>query len=135
VERCGSAGKQVFIIDLFPGKRTALPQNLAEVMARRDEIVYSERIRSDVRSRDMVRDFQTLVQELMKELPPETAARVRHEPRFIQMMSEQAPMTITRIVRENAEEQPASGDYDFSARTIGVLSQSGYEMARKALRA
>ena len=135
VERCGSAGKQVFIIDLFPGKRTALPQNLAEVMARRDEIVYSERIRSDVRSRDMVRDFQTLVQEVMKELPPETAARVRHEPRFIQMMSEQAPMTITRIVREHAEEQPASGDYDFSARTIGVLSQSGYEMARKALRA
>ena len=46
VKRCGSAGKRVFIIDLFPGTRTALPGNLAEAMARQSEILYCERIRS-----------------------------------------------------------------------------------------
>ena len=48
IDRCGPDGKRVFIVDLFVGQR-ALPSNIMEVLARRDEIVYSERIRSDLR--------------------------------------------------------------------------------------
>ncbi len=44
-DRCGPAGIRVFIVDLFLGQR-ALPSNMMEVLARRDEIVYSERIRA-----------------------------------------------------------------------------------------
>jgi NTE family protein len=69
MERCGSAGKRVFIIDLFPGERRHMPNNLLEVISRRNEIVYSERIRNDLQTRQTVRDFQSLVQELMAELP------------------------------------------------------------------
>ncbi len=133
VERCGSAGKRVFIIDLFPGKRTPLPQNLADVMSRRDEILYSERIRSDIGTRDLVRDFQRLVDEVVSELPPDVADRIKHRPRFIQMMGEDAPMTITRIVREHGEDAPSSRDYDFSRKTIEQLLESGYRMTRKTL--
>jgi NTE family protein len=50
IERCGSVGKRVFIVDLFADQKP-LPQNLVEVWMRRDEIVYAERVRSDVRER------------------------------------------------------------------------------------
>lgn len=133
MERCGSAGKRVFIIDLFPGKRKLMPNNLLEVMSRRDEILYSERIRNDVHTRQMVRDFQSLVQELMAELPLESSQRLRHQPRYIQMMGEEAPTTITRIVREGSEDEPASREYDFSHQTLTQLIGNGYLMARSAL--
>ena len=133
VKRCGSAGKRVFIIDLFPGKRNALPGNLAEAMARQSEILYCERIRSDVKTRDLIRDFRKLVDEIVAEMPADTVARLRHRPRFIEMMGEDAPMTITRIVRENSEGEPSSKDYDFSRQTVDQLIESGYRMTRQAL--
>ena len=40
-ERCGEISKRVFIVDLFPSQQP-LPENLAEVLMRRDEIVYAE---------------------------------------------------------------------------------------------
>ena len=133
MERCGSSGKRVFIIDLFPGKRRLMPNNLFEVMARRDEIVYCERIRNDVHTQQMVRDFQSLVQEVMAELPAESVQRLRHQPRYIQMMGEEAPTIITRIVREGSENEPSSREYDFSRQTLSELMGTGYEMARLAL--
>jgi len=133
MERCGSAGKRVFIIDLFPGERRLLPTNLLEVMSRRDEIVYAERIRNDVQTRQTVRDFQSLVQELMTELPLESAQRLRHQPRFIQLMGEEAPTVITRIVREGGENEPSSPEYDFSSQTIKHLIEAGYRMGRLAV--
>ncbi len=133
IERCGSAGKRVFIIDLFPGRRGQLPGNLVEVMSRQDEILYSERLRNDVRTRHLIREFQKLVNDLMVELPPETLQRLRHQPRYIQMMAEEAPMTITRIERKVSEHEPLSREYDFSRPTLEELEASGYRTARKAI--
>jgi len=133
VQRCGSAGKRIFVIDLFPGKRSTMPANLAEAMARQSEILYSERIRSNLSTRDLVRNFSKLVDEIVAELPAATAALIRHRPRYIEMMGQDAPMTITRIVRENCEDEPSSTDYDFSRQTIKQLIESGYDMTRKAL--
>lgn len=133
VQRCGSFGKRVFIIDLFPGKRSAMPANLAEAMARQSEILYSERMHNDLITRTLVRDFRRLVDEIVADLPASAAERIRHRPHFIAMMGEDAPMTITRIVRENSEDEPSSKDYDFSRQTIDQLIESGYRMTRKAL--
>ncbi|AYH44987.1 FAD-dependent oxidoreductase [Azoarcus sp. DN11] len=133
VQRCGSAGKRVFIIDLFPGKRNAMPANLVEAMARQSEILYCERVRSDLSTRELVNDFRRLVDEIVAELPAATAERIRHRPRFIALMGEDAPMTITRIIREDSEDEPSSKDYDFSRLTIDQLIESGYGMTRKAL--
>ena len=56
-ERCGAAGKRVYIVDLYSAARP-LPKNLMEVSARRDEIVYSERIRRDTSARDIARGLR-----------------------------------------------------------------------------
>lgn len=133
VERCGSAGKRVFVMDLFPSQRNILPDNMSEVMARQSEILYSERIRNDFKTRALVRDFRKLVEEIVDELPAASAARIRNRPHFIQMMGEDAPMTIIRIIREHSEDEPSSKGYDFSRQTIEQLKQSGYCMTRKAL--
>ena len=131
--RCGSAGKRVFIIDLFPGKRSLLPQNLLDVMGRRDEIVYAERIHTDLRMSNLVRDYQRLVEEIVHELPADAAKRIQHQPRFIQMMGGEAPMAITRIVREHSGHVPFAKSYDFSLKTVEQLIHAGYRMAKKAI--
>ncbi len=66
IERCGSAGKRVYIVDLYPGKA-------------------------------------------------------------------QAPLQITRIVRESLPGDPAASGYDFSDKSLTQLIEAGYRMAIRAL--
>ena len=133
LQRCGTAGKRVFVIELFPGNRTALPANLSDVLTRQSEILYSERIRNDVQTRELVRDFRKLIDEILAELPAVDAARIRHRPHYIELMGQDAPTTITRIIRDDGEDEPASKVYDFSRRTIEQLVESGYRMTLQAL--
>ena len=62
---CGSAGKRMFLIDLFPAQRRGMPENLSDEMLRRDEILQVERVRNDMRTRYRVREFQRLVDEMI----------------------------------------------------------------------
>ncbi|HET9718110.1 MAG TPA: FAD-dependent oxidoreductase [Pseudolabrys sp.] len=132
IERCGAAGKRIFIVDLFPGRKQ-LPANIVEVMFRRDEIVYSERIRNDVRTRNLLHDFRRLVEDILVDVPPEKRTQITQRPPYIQLMGDIAPTMITRIVREMAEDEPLSKDYDFSRLSIEQLKQSGYRATVNAL--
>jgi NADPH-dependent 2,4-dienoyl-CoA reductase/sulfur reductase-like enzyme/predicted acylesterase/phospholipase RssA len=132
VERCGAAGKRVFIVDLFSAMRP-LPTNLMEVQARRDEIVYSERIRKDVASRERIQDYRQLIEEVMSLLKPGAVARVMERPLYIELMGDVAPITITRFVRAGASGESAARDYDFSRASIERNIGDGYEIARKQL--
>lgn len=132
VARCGVAGKRVYIVDLFASRRP-LPTDLTEVIARRDEIVYSERTRHDMRTRDLVRDFRRLVHEMLDQLDPAAVTRIRQRPSFIQLMGDVVPPTITRIVREGNEQEPASKDYDFSRKSIEQGKREGYRTAMSTL--
>jgi predicted acylesterase/phospholipase RssA len=132
LERCGSAGKRVFIVDLFPSKKR-LPTNLLEVMVRRDEIVYSERVRNDVRTRALVRDFRKLVQEILSDVTADKLVQIKNKPRYIQLMGEVAPTAITRIIREVSDDEQLSKDYDFSRESLKQHMQQGYVAAKGAL--
>jgi predicted acylesterase/phospholipase RssA len=132
IDRCGESGKRVFIVDLFSAIRP-LPTNLMEVQARRDEIVYSERVRNDVANRERVQDFRQLIEELTSMLKPAVAARVMERPSYIQLMGDVAPITITRFVREGAAGESAARDYDFSRLSIERNKREGYDNARQKL--
>jgi NTE family protein len=132
-ERCGAAGKRVFIVDLFPGRKE-LPANIVEVMFRRDEIVYSERIRNDERTRNLLHDFRRLVDDILVDVSPEKLMQIKQRPRYIQLMGDIAPTIITRVVREMAEDEPLSKDYDFSALSIEQHKQRGYSATLDALK-
>jgi NTE family protein len=49
VEIGGLTGKNVFVVNLWADKR-ALPRSIPEVLARRDEIVFAEKIRRNIRT-------------------------------------------------------------------------------------
>lgn len=132
IDRCGPDGKRVFIVDLFSGEK-ALPTNLLEVMARRDEIVYAERVRNDLRVRELKDAYRGLVQSILHEVEPHLREKIRQRPQYIQLMGDGAPMTITRFVRKGPGNEPSSRDYDFSDVAIAANQRSGYEIARQVL--
>lgn len=132
IERCGPDGKRVFIVDLFSGSGP-LPGNMTEVLLRRDEIVYSERVRSDLRHREKVGAYRKLIDRILEHLEPAEAARIRHRPEYIQLMGDGAATRITRFARNGNGRQTASLHYDFSAATIRMHLAEGYSVARATL--
>jgi NTE family protein len=134
IQRCGVAGKRIFIVDLFPSVRP-LPGNLMDVALRRDEIAYAERVRRTCDEQATLSDFRKLVDEIVGQLPSETAGKVRQWPRYTELMSSAASLSITRILRPAGSDESASRDFDFSLASIRANSLSGYETAMKMLRA
>jgi len=130
--KAGANHKDIYVIDLFPGQRR-LPSNLGEVITRRDEIAYGERIRRDAQVRELVHDFQALVSEIMMSVDAETAARFRQRSHYIDLMGLDWTSTITRIVRDSHTGEWPAMDYDFSAATIARHKGQGYEIARRRL--
>lgn len=129
----GPDNKQVFLVDLFPGKRP-LPTNLGEVLTRRDEITYGERIRNDSYLRELAQEFQALVSEIMMTIEPDVAARLQQRPRYVQLMGGYGTTTsITRIVRDGSSRESLAAHYDFSTQTINRLKKEGYLAAKKLL--
>jgi NTE family protein len=135
IERTGAARKRIFIVNLFPNKQP-LPTNLVEVQGRRDEIVYTERIRRDSAQQALVSDFRKLVDAILAHAStPAGAAEVRQWPAYSQLMGDEDPrLDITRITRAGSEGEPASKDYDFSRTSIANHMRAGYDMATLALR-
>ncbi|MCY1501385.1 3-phenylpropionate/cinnamic acid dioxygenase ferredoxin--NAD(+) reductase component [compost metagenome] len=131
-ERCGEMSKRVFIVDLFPSNRR-LPENLLEVLIRRDEIVYTERVRNELRVNERIADLRNLVAEIMENIEPETCVRLRQRPSFIRLTGHAPPTVITRIVNEGEEGEPLFLDNDFSWQTVERHKKVGYETAMRTL--
>lgn len=131
-EHCGPGRKRVFVVDLFLRER-ALPANMLEVMARRDEIVYAERIRKDVHYAETASAYHALVDDIMQRLNPDDAQKIKQWPAYIQLMGYGAAPEVVRIVRPPHEDEPASRDYDFSDIAIEGYQREGYLAAKLAL--
>lgn len=119
-------------MDLFSGARP-LPSNMTEVLLRRDEIVYSERVRSDLRHREKVGAYRKLIDRILDRVEPSEAARIRYLPEYIQLMGDGAATRITRFARNGSHRQSAPLHYDFSARMVRMHRAEGYAVARKTL--
>jgi NTE family protein len=132
VERCGAEGKRAFVVDLFAGERP-LPQNMVEVMARRDEIAYSERVRNDLRWRETAGAYRRLVEGILEQVDPAVQAKIKQRPLFIELMGVGAPLQVTRFVRAGQPGEPASRDYDFSAEAIRRNQEEGYALVKQTL--
>jgi NADPH-dependent 2,4-dienoyl-CoA reductase/sulfur reductase-like enzyme len=132
IDRCGPGGKRVFIVDLFAGHRP-LPTTLMEVMARRDEIVYSERVRSDLRLRELVGAYRVLVDGILDLVDPAAREKVKQRPLYIELMGDGATTSIVRFVRQGLPGEPSSRDYDFSDISIRFNQEQGYATAKETL--
>ncbi len=134
IERCGRIAGRVFVVDLFSGARP-LPSNLIEVMLRRDEIVYADRVRNDLRFEENANDFRDLVERITSQLDPETAARMRQLPEYIRLMGSRAPVRVFRIALDGqaGARDTFARDFDFSDTLIAALSELGRSEALAVL--
>jgi NTE family protein len=120
IEVGGLTGKNVYVVNLWLAKR-ALPHSIPEVLARRDEIVFAEKIRRNIRTWEYIDDYRQLVEEIMASVEPNTAAQIRRRPRYIETVGETCPLSVTRINREPVEGESLSRDYEFSRKSIDQL--------------
>lgn len=133
IDRCGLESKRVFIVDLFADQKP-LPCNMMDVMARRDEIVYSERIRNDLRVQELISAYRGLVDEVLSFVGSAASKKIKQRPRYIELMAGDTPMDITRFKRTNAAGELFWHDYDFSQETIQLNQSEGYALVRKTLK-
>ncbi|WP_175787220.1 MULTISPECIES: FAD-dependent oxidoreductase [Burkholderia] len=126
IERCGRIAGRVFVVDLFSGPRP-LPSNLIEVMLRRDEIVYADRVRNDLRFEENANDFRDLIERITSRLDYATAARIRQLPEYIRLMGNRAPGRVFRIALDGhaAAGNTFARDFDFSDTSISALFELG----------
>jgi len=133
IDHCGTAGKRVVVVDLFAQSR-ALPTGLMEVLSRRDEIVYSERIRRAGHEQDLLQDSRKLVEGILALVDPATAARIQQLPPYVQVMGAPEPPSIVRIVRQSGRDDTPGRDFDFSSQTLRAHVADGLEAGRLALK-
>ena len=121
------------LVNLWADKR-ALPRSIPEVLARRDEIVFAEKIRRNIRTWEYIDNFRKLVEEVIASLDPQAAERIRKRPRYIETVGEACPLSVTRITREPVEGESAARDYEFSRKSIDQHIAQGYALAAKTLK-
>jgi len=132
IERCGPDGKRIYMVDLFANK-SPLPTNLVEVMLRRDEIIYAERVRNDLHSRETTNAYRKLIDQILAHVPPDDAARLRQQPNFVQLMGNGASSTVIRFQSTSNGRKSAIRDFDFSSDAIRNNQKEGYEVGRSVL--
>ena len=103
------------------------------MLARRDEIVFAEKIRRNIRTWEYIDDYRQLVEEIMTSVEPKTAAQIRRRPRYLETVGETCPLSVIRINREPVEGESLSRDYEFSRKSIDQLIAQGYAVAAKTL--
>lgn len=132
LDRCGPDGKRIYIVDLFAGD-APLPTNMIEVLARRDEVVYSERVRSDLRIREMTDAYRSMINIILSGIDQVERAKIMRHPRFIQLMGDGFTNEITRFQRPRRPGEASSRDYDFSDESIRRLQAEGYDLVKQTL--
>lgn len=133
LERCGTDGKKVYMIDLYAGER-ALPKNIMEVMTRRDEIVYCERVRSDLRTQELRDSYRSLISNMINAVDPVVREKFMQRPQFIKLMGDGSKPEIVRFVRSALDGELSSRDYDFSDVAIQENHNRGYGIALEVLK-
>ena len=132
VEIGGLTGKNVYVVNLWLEKRD-LPRSIPEVLARRDEIVFAEKIRRNLRTWEHIDNYRQLIEEIMASVEPKLAEQITRRPLYIETVGEASPLSVTRINRESVEGESVSRDYDFSRKSIDQLIAQGYAIAVKTL--
>ena len=106
---------------------------MIEVLARKDEILFSEKIRRDMYNREEITSYKKLIERIMSFLEPQLAGQIKQIPSYIQMMGDPGIHSITRIMRDVKKDAPYAWDSDFSIETIEQHKKHGYQTAKKVL--
>jgi NTE family protein len=121
----------VFQVDLFSA-RGALPREMADVMARHKDIMYSSRTRYNT---DMYRKLQKWKQRThaaLARIPKKDLTE--DEARWIKDLADLPELTIIHLIYQQKAYEGHAKDYEFSGTSMREHWQSGYEDTQNTLK-
>lgn len=119
---------QIFVVNCFPSD-SATPTTMAEVLDRMIEILFSGRIRFDVKTVNRINDFVEVMQTIDKELPDKSRAKeMEAYGRLLRYRKLGKPIEIKNVYPE-----PLSGTIDFSRKSIERRIENGWDDADREL--
>jgi NTE family protein len=121
----------VFQVDLFSA-RGQLPRDMAEVLARHKDIMYSSRTRANTETYRRIRHWKQIALQALKKMPDEI---LDDEQRRTRAELEAMPdITILQMIYQQKAYEGHAKDYDFSGTSMREHWTSGYEDTRRVLK-
>jgi NTE family protein len=120
----------VFQVDLFSA-RGQLPRDMADVLGRHKDIMYSSRTRYNTDMYQRLREWKTRAYEALVKLPDEQLSD--EERRLRDELAAMPEITILHLIYQQKAYEGHAKDYDFSGTSMREHWQSGYEDTKRTL--
>ncbi|HAH10683.1 MAG TPA: hypothetical protein DCL48_11330 [Alphaproteobacteria bacterium] len=120
----------VFQVDLFSARGT-LPREMADVISRHKDIMYSSRTRHNTDVYRRLHGWKMRLRDILDKVPPED---LNEEDRALKAeLAEMPDMTIVQLIYQQMAYEGHAKDYEFSGTSMREHWQSGYDDTRASL--
>ncbi len=120
----------IFQVDLF-SSRGQLPRDMADVLGRHKDIMYSSRTRYNTDVYRKLREWKMHTLEALKKIPEDRLSD--EEKRLRDELSVLPEITILHLIYQQKASEGHAKDYDFSGTSMREHWQSGYEDTKHTL--
>jgi NTE family protein len=121
----------VFQIDLFSA-RGNLPREMADVLSRHKDIMYSSRTRNNTDTFRRIHNLRLKLHDALRRLPPE--ALTETDKAFLSDMQDVPQVNIVHLIYQQKLYETHGKDYEFSGTSMRDHWEAGYQDTRKTLR-
>jgi NTE family protein len=121
----------VFQVDLFSA-RGELPRDIAGVMSRQKDIMYSSRTRYNTDLFRRLHDWQAQLYAALKKVPKNELTP--QENTQLERLADLPELTILHLIYQKKVYEGNAKDYEFSSTSMKEHWQSGYEDTRRTLK-
>ena len=126
-----SENSLVFQVDLFSA-RGAMPRQMADVLARHKDIVYSSRTRQNTDTYARVHNLKMKLLDALKRVPEDQLGP--SEKKLIEEYSRSGDVNIVHLIYQKKNYEGHVQDYEFSGASMRDHWQSGYADTLRTLR-
>ena len=124
--------KKVFLVDQSPQVKSR-PRNLLQVLDRQKEILYSDKVQSDIRECQLVNDALLLIKNLLANVDDAEAKKVRESQIYKRFVGQSCWVDVTRIDHTGEDGEYYPKHYDFSRKSILQHQSLGYQKTHELL--
>ena len=121
----------VFQVDLFSA-RGILPRDMADVMARHKDILYSSRTRNNTDTFRRMHNMRLKLRKALLKVPRENLSD--DDRAFLASMEDVPQINILQLIYQQQVYESDAKDYEFSGTSMREHWQSGYQDTRKTLK-
>ena len=121
----------VFQVDLFSA-RGILPRDMADVLARHKDIMYSSRTRNNTDTFRRMHNMRLKLRQALLRVPPDALTDMDRT--FLAAMEDVPQINIVQLIYQQKVYESDAKDYEFSGTSMREHWDSGYQDTRKTLK-